>query len=444
MLTQRTGSSAVGKLIRRAGWLTIAQYAAALIGLANTVMVSRLLGPEQFGLVALTLSYTTLMWGVVSFKAASVTTRYIAGYHAGGQTRELGAVCRLGYAIDLVTALVVTALVCASAGPFAEGFLGKAFLAPYIILSALAMPLYALTGTSRTVLLSFDQVRTASAFIVLEKLAILVCTGLSLLSFGASFEQVVAAQAGSQALIGAAMLAWTLRALRRRQVRVGSAAIRDVSHIFADLKGLFAWNYLHTTVSSAVEQLPVLLLGRYESAAAAGIFKIATTLAVTFGYAEASLRRLVYLEFSRQRISMSGRELLLFSSGLGRRIGPALAGLTVVAVVAVYGLVPLLFGPRYAASVAPAQVLMVAAGVSGFFFWVEAYYFAMGALRRWTLQFVVVSVVTAACMLALALHSHGTTAVLLLAITAAAARVAFVLVSVRGASKVHGGQASAV
>jgi hypothetical protein len=56
------------------------QYVAAAVGLVTSVVSARLLGPKDFGLAAVVMSYPMLLGSLVAVKSGSVTTRYIARF----------------------------------------------------------------------------------------------------------------------------------------------------------------------------------------------------------------------------------------------------------------------------------------------------------------------------------------------------------------------------
>jgi len=412
-------------ILKSAVWLTGAQYTGAALGLSTTVVVSRLLGPEQYGLSSLVVSYTGFLWSFASFKSASVTIRYISSFYASGKMEELGGICKVGYAIDLLSAVLALLVVVCTASLFADFFLNKSFLAPYIIINALALPLYALTGTSRAILFSLQRMRVVALFLIAEKGVIFVITSILLFTVRMDFSTVIIALSFSQALIGAAMFAASVVILRKHRVRLFSARVSSVSAVFTEIRKLFAWNYLLITLTGAMDQLPILLLGRYHSASGAGFYKIASNLSGVCGYLESALRKVVYPEFSMKREIFNQNEFRSFSGRIGKRMGLPLALFTIVALLAIAWILPLLFGARYSEAIPATQIMLIGTAVSSYFFWVEPYYFSLGAFKPWALQYAGINLFAAAMMVA-AVHLPG---IIPLAIIAVLAKISFYVLS---------------
>ncbi|MDT7892927.1 MAG: hypothetical protein RRA51_01300, partial [Armatimonadota bacterium] len=62
------------RLAEGASLLAISQYVAAALNIATNILMARLLGPTDFGLVALAIAYPTMLWSFVSVKSISVIT----------------------------------------------------------------------------------------------------------------------------------------------------------------------------------------------------------------------------------------------------------------------------------------------------------------------------------------------------------------------------------
>ena len=102
--------------------LAVSQYLAAAIGLIASVVSARLLGPKDFGLTAVIISYPMLLGALLAVKSGTVTTRYISAFRERYQDDALESICLLGFTLDFVVSLTAFILVAATAWWVAEHF----------------------------------------------------------------------------------------------------------------------------------------------------------------------------------------------------------------------------------------------------------------------------------------------------------------------------------
>ena len=238
------------------------------------------------------MSFPTLIRSLFATKSASVTVRYITRARSDGQTEELGAVCRLGFLLDLGVSTLAFLLMIPLAGWVATQFLHLPNATGLIILFAASFPLYSFNGTSSSVLLSFARYRWIAAFQLAEQMLNLLAVGALLLA-GFRVSAVVAGTALSQAAIGVMMLAAAAHLLR--EGGVGSwwrKRGRAIISVRRDLYSSFGWNYLVTTFAGALDQVPVLLVGRVKGSSEAGYYRLASSIATIGSYFEQVVSRI--------------------------------------------------------------------------------------------------------------------------------------------------------
>src|SRR3990167_3207714 len=88
-----------------AGIFAVSQYVATGLGFFTTVISARILGPSDYGVVALVMAYPILIWSFLGVKSFFITTRYISGFRAGRQNESIKSICKLGYGLDFFISL---------------------------------------------------------------------------------------------------------------------------------------------------------------------------------------------------------------------------------------------------------------------------------------------------------------------------------------------------
>jgi O-antigen/teichoic acid export membrane protein len=185
-------------------------------------------------------------------------------------------------------------------------------------------------------------------------------------------------------LMGLALITAASRALSR--AGIGGwwrAPIRQIRHLAGELRAFFGWSYVSGTCTGLLEQVPLLLLGRFSGSASAGFFNVARSVFNVALYIETSLGQVVYPKFS----AASTRPI---AEALGRaRRWTLYGGLPTAAAVAVAAALlpvalPLALGERYVPVVGGSQVLMLGGIISALVFWTQPLYYSYGRIGDWT------------------------------------------------------------
>ena len=369
------------------------QYIAAAIGLVTSVASARLLGPKDFGLVAVVTSYPMLLGSLVAVKSGLVTTRYIARFRAERQVELLGAICKLGYALDFLVSLVAALLIAATSDWVAAKFFHNPDIAWMMIGFAASLPVWSLSGTSQAILSSFERFSWVALLQVLDQV-IGSCLVIGLLLGGFGVAGAVLGAALGNVIIAFIATALAHVALRREgQPAWWRSEIAHVRPLRREINGLFGWNYLVVTGTGLMGQLPVMLLAHFSGPEAAGFYRLAVSIVTVGSYFETSMGKVVYPTLSA---SWSAQSRARMRAGLKR--WTTHAGLPVCALVLLSLpffpiLIPVIFGAPFKPVVRGAQIMMAGAALSALFFWLNSAYYASANLNIWTLGYAVQTVV---------------------------------------------------
>jgi O-antigen/teichoic acid export membrane protein len=365
--------------------LTAAQYAAAGVGFVTTLVAARLLGADSFGVAAVVMAYPSVVSSFASIKTSSVTQRYVSGFRATHQHRELLAVCKLGFAIDFI-AMTLAALVVLLTTILFGDLPGAEGHADLVVLFALSLPLASFAGTAFVVLSAFRRFGLIAVLQVAQKLAILITISAALLA-GGGMAAFVLINAG---LMAAAGLIWLVvaSALLRRAARDHwwAAPLRPLRGLRGELRSLFGWNFVGTTLSGALTQVPVLLLGGLRSPTDAAYFRLASTIAVTADSMEAAMGRVAYPTLAAARAVGDTLGVARLVVEWSRRE----ARLAVLAVLVAMAALPLLvlgLGHEYLGMLLGAELMLVGIATSAAFFYLTPYLYSEGQLKRWVVWY---------------------------------------------------------
>lgn len=371
-------------LVSSSGVVIAAQYAATALGFLTNVVAARLLGPAGLGVAALIVAYPSLLYAFVSLKSQAVIMRYLAGLRAEGRHDTLAAFCTLGYLLDAALAVVVFLLVAVSAGWVAEHLYRMAVPSALMVAYAASFPFFSLTGTSYAVLSSWHRFGLFAAFQVLDK-ALTLGLVFAALMLGAGIKGMVLGLAIGHTVSGAAVFLLAVSILRRDGVRLRTSVVRRHLRPFVrELRNLFGWNYVATTLGGIMMQVPLMILARFRSPQEAGFFRLSSSLAGAASSLESAIGWVTYPRLSTWW-SLGARDVL--ASTLRR--WTIWAGLpmsaTILLTVLLLGLfIPPLFGSEYRPMILGAQVMMAGVAISLVFFWLIHVYYSAGRIDLWT------------------------------------------------------------
>jgi len=383
VLTNRSRVIFRHPLVEVASLLAISQYVAAALNLVTNILMARLLGPTDLGLVALAIAYPTMLWSFVSVKSISVITRYVAIFRARREPEKLKGLVKLGYSLDFFVSLIGLTLVAISSWWVSERFYRQPHLAWLMVVYAGSFPLFSLAGNSWAVLSSWERFRLLAIFEVLQPF-LKLCLTVGFIAAGLGVSGVVIGMGLAQASIGLIMMIATTDLLLCEGFGAWwKASLKPVVSLKRELIGFLGWNYLLVTLSGLVVQLPVMLLGRLRGPEEAGFYRIALNIATVGSYLETSLGRVTYPSLSAWWSSEGEERIVRTLKGWTLKVGLPISATIVLVTILFPWLLPLLFGHDYRPAVPGVQVIMLGIAISATFFWLNSFYYASKRINLW-------------------------------------------------------------
>ncbi len=242
------------KTLRSAFWAYGSYVGGRLLGLATIAILARVLVPEDFGLVALALTFTTLLETLKDF---GLSQALIVSKDEDLETKS-NTVFFYGLAVALSTALVIVAI-----APLVARFFDEPDLLPLILVLSLNFPLRALGVTHEALAMKRLNFRARTAAEICEvTMRGIVGVILALLGFGA-WSLVLGLLAG--AVVWAAVL-WRLVPWRPR-LRARRSHVRELFTFGGTLTGV---NVLHGLTASADS----MIIGRVLGPTSLGLYSL--------------------------------------------------------------------------------------------------------------------------------------------------------------------------
>lgn len=379
-------------LVRDVKILTLSQYIATGLGFLTTIVAARILGPKDYGIAVLTIAYPDLLWSVVSIKSVTITTRYIAGFRATDQREALKAICKVGYALDLLTAILALIIISLTGWWLASSVYNLSEIFWLMIIYAASFPFVSLSGTSWAVLSSWEKFRLLAFLEVLRKgvtfifvlIFLLLGFGVSGMIFGMTIGNIT---------IGLTMVGTTTYFLLQEGIGVWwKAPLSNIKSFWRELTKFFGWNYIVITLSGLLTQIPLILLGKFRSPEDAGFYRLSMNLMTATSQLYNAATRVVYPRLSTWWAKGQHDFLRKKMKQWTLRGGIPLSLLVLLVILLLPFVVPVIFGKNFYPMVIGAQTLLLATAVSALFFWLNPYYYATGQVTIWTKGFAIYTV----------------------------------------------------
>ncbi|HEV3497995.1 MAG TPA: lipopolysaccharide biosynthesis protein [Actinomycetes bacterium] len=380
-------------MTRNAGKLAVGGVMVLLFGVAQAVLVARSLGPRDFGLAALVLSFPPLVFTFFDAQAAEAVVKYLGRFTTTGERRKALAVPKLAYAVDVGLALVGFALVAASSVWVAGWLLHSSSYAGLLVVVAATQVVAAPADTSRAILTSFDRfsgVAWVQAGAAAARFALVVV----LLQNGGGIGAFVIATCVGTA-VESVLLGW----LANRALRTAlggnwwAGRVADVRDSVREMGRFLLYTDQTSLVAVFVKQADIVILGMVAGPVQAGYYRLARSLAAPATSVITSLQAVLYPQVARVVAGADSAALMRRARRWFLLAGLPLAALSLVVFPFVPEVIRVLSGPEFVGATASSRWLLAGSAFVLASFWLRPVQLATGQVRFMFLNGVALGVV---------------------------------------------------
>ncbi len=343
------------RLLWRRSATAVGLYAAVALGLLGTVVASRVLGVERFGLYATALIAASFVQTLLDLTVEESLTKFGFRYVAAEDWGRLRRLFEVALKLKLIGG-AVGCLVLVAFAPFANSIFGTSGLRGPVLASALLPLVQAPENVASTALLLRGRYDLRGAF-----LSFSMALRLAAIAIGTQYGiwEAILCIVGAQVVATAALSAAGLTAFRR----FPSAPAVPLEEDRAGIKAFVLQSSLGTGLLSLRTAFAPLLLGVVTGPVQVGLFRIAQAPQSGLSAASSPVRLVLLTEQTRDWERGLEREVL---RGI-RRYMAATTVLMLGAVPAFLVLMPWLvrtvFGAAYNGAVPAARVILLAAAL---------------------------------------------------------------------------------
>lgn len=356
------GSTPFGRIVEHMAWLASGKGVGAVLSLFYIAIVTRTLGPADFGRFTLIVGASTAINLIVSFNVWQVIVKYGQPYVRDRDPAGLGRLVALCAAMDLTAAIAG----CGIAAVATLGFGGALGLPDNLALQALgfaAVMMLTIRSTPTGILRllnRFDAAAFSETMIPIMRMA----GALVVLFAGPAIPAFLLAWAIAELSCAAAYWTFAIRAAREE---VGALRPRGFPAMLREAKGLPGFMLVtnaSSTLQAMAQQAPVLLSGAFSGPAAAGFYRLGNQLVQSVMKISTMASRSLYSELAHVHANYSRAELrALFRKAALITMGAGAVGALAILLIGK----PILLamsGPAYAEAFPLLAVLGVASAIN--------------------------------------------------------------------------------
>lgn len=397
----RFSAVARSAMARDAGKLGIGGAVVLLSGVAQAIIVARALGPRDFGIAALILSFPPLVFTFFDAQAAEAVVKYLGQFTVARDRRKALAVPKLAYGVDIGLALLGFLVVAVSSPWVANHLLDAGGHVELLLLVAATQVIVAPADTSRAILTSFGRFSGVSwvtgATAILRFGLVLGLVG----SGGGIGSYVVATCVGTA--VESLVIGWLAnRALR--EALGGSwwtGRLGDIRGSVREMGRFLLYTDLTSLVAVFIRQADIVILGVVAGPVQTGYYRLARSLAAPATSVITTLQSVLYPQVARLVATGDGVALMRRARRWCLLGGVPLAGASLLVFPFVPQVIRLLSGDDFGGATPSARWLLAGSAFVLATFWLRPIQLATGQVRFMFLNGVVLGVLSVGAFFAL-------------------------------------------
>lgn len=363
------GNELIRRVVKNSGYLFSATGAAAALSMLQSILVARLLGVTDFGILGTITLFTSVINKFASFRMSELVIKYVGQYSVEGDESRAAAVFKSAGILESLTSLFAFGLIWLLA-PLGAEYIAKDVSTSYwFVLYGLIVLANFMAESSTGLMQIFDRFKIIAGVTLGQSLLTLGLISLVYVNQGGLYEVVLAYMAGKIA----AALALAISAIVLATRRWGSAwwlapigLLRDQSREL--VRFAFSTN-ISATINLVNKDGELLWVSALTGPTGAGYYKLALSLANLIQLPVSPLPQATYPELSREVASKNWGNMryILRQGSLMAMAYSVAAGVFLL----IFGksLIAFLYTPEFLPAYPALLILMVGLLVANTFYW---------------------------------------------------------------------------
>ncbi len=367
------------KLFKNASWLFGGKSASGIFTAIQTIVIARMLGVSDYGLLTLVVAYISVLNMFFDLKVWETATKYIGTYLEKGEPDKTRSMIKLSYILDIGSGIVAFIIAIVSAKLISTYVIHSPDAYILIWIFSISLFIDTANSTSDAILRVFDRFKSIAFINSFQKLfRLLVVVGLLFAGFGIEgvlYGFILAS------FIGFTIRMWiVVKTLYENDLQGWLSA--DLGLIRDQWKGI-VWflgntSFIATLKTGNERYLGVMILGYFAGKDAVAYYKIASTVASLANKVVDPLYEAIYPELVKFTSSNAIKDFKKMIKSTTKSLVLIIVPLTAIIIIFAEPIVRLVFGTEYVPATNALRILAVAVLIVRFTFWINPALLAMG------------------------------------------------------------------
>jgi O-antigen/teichoic acid export membrane protein len=366
-------------LFLNASWLFGGNTVSAVFAAVEPIVLARMLGVSNFGLLALIVAYVELLNKFFDVRVWETATKYIGTFWEKRDYEKTRSMVKLSYLVDISTGIVAFAIAVLTANIANKYFIHSPQAYTLILIYSVSLLIDTANSTSDSILRVFNKfkriafISSVQTFFRVALVCLVLLVGLGI--NGVLFIYVAAS------FFGFAIRFWAV-SQTLTEFKLDGWLWAKLGLIRDQWKEI-AWFLGNTSFTATIKMgnenfLGILALGYFSGKDAAAYYKIARSAVKLMAKFSDPLHQAIYPELVRISKSEGLADFINIIRYSLKTLLKFTVPLTVIILLVPEQLINLFFGRNYVAASNTFRVITIAALISQLTFWINSALLAMG------------------------------------------------------------------
>lgn len=365
-------------LIKNSSWLAFGGLGSSCFQFIQSLIVARSLGVENFGILALIITYVSMLDQLVDFRIRETVIKYVSGFDSRGEKTMAQATIKLCYSLDAITGIVAFALVITTSSLVANYLVHQPDVYLIINLYALSLLISTVNGTSSALLQVYNKFSWLSIqgiSLAGSRLGIVI----AVLSVNPTVKGVVWAFILSELIGGISINLLALKVLRKEKFNDWKGAkISLLKGRLKEIRNFLLTTNLHTFLGTFTKNMDIMFLGYFRGPTETGYYKIAKSFAQLLTYIFDPICKAIYPELARIWSKGNKEDFLKLVKQTTMFLAGILFPICALLMVIIPRVISNFVGTDYLPAANAARILLIGLLFAGIFAWLRPAFLSIG------------------------------------------------------------------
>jgi len=366
-------------LFQNATWLFGGNSAAGIFAAIETVVIARLLGVSDYGLLALVIAYVELLNTFFDFGVWETATKYIGTFWSNGEHAKAQSIIKLSYVVDISSGILAFLIAILTVNIANKYLIHSPQAYELISIYALSLLINTANSTSDAILRVFDKfkniafINSLQVFSRVSLVTIVLFLGMGIK--GVIFSYVLAS------ILGFSIRIWSVSKTLHEQKLQGwwKAKLSLIRDQWKEI----AWFLSNTSFIGSLRMandrfLGILILGYFSGKDAVAYYKIARTIVKVMTRFSDPLYQAIYPELVRILNQNAFNDFLNLLKYSLRTLLKFTIPLAIIFLIFTEKITIILFGKEFLPAMNALRIITVAIVISQLTFWISPALLAIG------------------------------------------------------------------